>query len=454
MTVLDLCGGGATATGRRRANEDSLLAEAPAFIVADGMGGHAAGAEASQAVIEAFRPLAGRIDVEPAEAAGCVDRAREAVSRVANIHGAQSGSTVTGAVGVALAGVPWWLVLNVGDSRVYSYGAGTLEQVTRDHSRVQELVDAGQLSPEEAEAHPERNVVTRAIGDGGTGVDVWLVPRRRGRTLVAVSDGLVKALSDAQIGQLLAHGGEPGALAQGLVDAAVAAGARDNVTVVVARADGQETPAGAETYGWPVWTGVVTDDALAAAVPTANVASPSVEVTGMGESEPDDATVVPVRLRGEPEPEPDADDATVVSARLRGEPEPEPEPDDATVVSARLRGESEPEPEPDDATVVSARLRGEPSAPIAAPPASSAPSGGPHSHVAVLEREAPERITAELVHVVAPPSVAPLLEPSERQRRVRAKARRARATWAGVITGTLLAMAGLAALEVYLISEL
>ncbi|WP_082096871.1 PP2C family protein-serine/threonine phosphatase [Demequina gelatinilytica] len=452
MTSLGVRGAGATATGRRRANEDSLLAEAPAFIVADGMGGHAAGAEASLAVVEAFRPLAGRDDVEPAEAAACVERAREAVSRVAAVHGAQSGSTVTGAVGVTLAGVPWWLVLNVGDSRVYSYGAGVLEQITRDHSRVQELVDAGHLSPEEAERHPERNVVTRAIGDGGTGVDVWLVPRRRGRALVAVSDGLVKAVSDARIGQLLALGGEPGALAQGLVDAAVAAGARDNVTVVVAGSDAPETPAGAETYGWPLWTGAVTDDALAAAAAASKPEAAQAPAAPAGpgeppgtepESEPDDATVVSARLRGEPEP----DDATVVSARLRGEPEP----DDATVVSARLRGE--PDMEPDDATVVSARLRGEP-VPTAAPPASSASAAAPQPHVAILEREAPERITAELVHVVAPLSVAPLLEPSERERRVRAKARRARATWVGVIAGTLLAMAGLAALEVWLISAL
>lgn len=258
-------GAGATAKGRRRSNEDVFLAAGAAFLVADGMGGHHAGAEAARAVVDAFDSIASvdtHMPVTIADVNQCIAYAREAVADVRTRHGGQPGSTLTGAIAIDIDGSPWWLVINVGDSRVSCYTAGHREQITIDHSRVQELIDARAIEPSEATQHPERNIITRAIGDDGEGADQWLVPMRPNHTLVIASDGLTKALSEAEITALLTMDSEPQSGARQLVERAVEAGASDNVTVVLATTDAT-SPHDAPTTTPPLWTGsavFATDD--------------------------------------------------------------------------------------------------------------------------------------------------------------------------------------------------
>jgi serine/threonine protein phosphatase PrpC len=132
-----------------------------------------------------------------------------------------------------------WMVFNVGDSRVYAWDGRRLQQVTVDHSAVQELVDAGLISSDDAERHPDRNVITRAVGaDDVVEPDVWLVPAVGRQVFLICSDGLSKEVGDEQIAQILTgHSMHAAGLAGELVDAALAAGARDNVTAVVVESD-------------------------------------------------------------------------------------------------------------------------------------------------------------------------------------------------------------------------
>ncbi len=245
-------GAGATAIGGRARNEDAFLAETPVFIVADGMGGHIAGAEAARAAIEAFRPLATGEPATPEQVVEAHLRARAYVDEVQRAVGGDSGTTLTGAVAVTHRGSPWWMVINVGDSRTYALDGRELRQVSHDHSHVQELVDQGRITPAQALIHPDRNILTRAVGDDIHEMDAWLVPQVPGRRIVAASDGLMKAVSDAIIGEVAALAGGAEDAAAMLVDVALRAGATDNVTVVVADAT-STTPADADAAPWPVW---------------------------------------------------------------------------------------------------------------------------------------------------------------------------------------------------------
>ncbi|WP_062304074.1 PP2C family protein-serine/threonine phosphatase [Demequina subtropica] len=248
----EVLGGGATAVGGRARNEDAYLAEAPVFVVADGMGGHVAGAEAAGAAIAAFHPLAGAVAVTPSDVERAHLESRRLVARVQAEVGAASGTTLTGAVAVMHDGSPWWMVVNVGDSRTYALDGGTLRQVSVDHSHVQELVDEGYITPDEALVHPDRNLLTRAIGDDIPEMDAWLVPQVAGRRLIVASDGLMKEVEDREIGELAALIGDPTEAAAALVELAVGRGARDNVTVVVADAVSTTAP-DADPAPWPAW---------------------------------------------------------------------------------------------------------------------------------------------------------------------------------------------------------
>lgn len=245
-------GAGATSVGGRAHNEDSFLVGGPVFVVSDGMGGHVGGAAASAAVVRAFEPLTGRDGVDPLDVIAAVQAARDAVAVEARRLGGDPGATLTGVVGVEVDGRPWFLAINVGDSRVYALDAGAIRQVTVDHSRVQEMVDAGEIAAADAAGHPEANIVTRAIGDEGVGADAWLVPLVPGRRMVVASDGLMKELDDSHIAAIAAQVASPAQAAIALVDAAVSKGARDNVTVVIADAL-VSTPTGAAPTAWHVW---------------------------------------------------------------------------------------------------------------------------------------------------------------------------------------------------------
>ncbi|WP_433862295.1 PP2C family protein-serine/threonine phosphatase [Streptomyces sp. L7] len=162
-----------------------------------------------------------------------------------------TGTTVTGIALTLSDGSPYWLVFNIGDSRVYSFRDGTLEQLTVDHSIVQELLDAGAITPAEAEVHPHSNVITRAVGFNEDPVpDYFLFPIVAGSRLLVCSDGLTKELTEHGIRYYLGEGASPLDAAQQLMDAALGNGGRDNVTVVVV--DVLATPeSGSHREGFP-----------------------------------------------------------------------------------------------------------------------------------------------------------------------------------------------------------
>ena len=224
-----------THTGyRRRHNEDSVIATPPIFAVADGMGGHSAGDVASKAVVTRLHELGGA-GVTTAEA---INAALKAATVDISFTEDQSqlgvGTTVTGIALVVQDDQPCWAVFNVGDSRVYLLERNKLVQVTVDHSVVQELVDAGMISASEAEHHPDSNIITRAVGfNADPKTDFWLIPVRAGTRLLICSDGLTKEVDNNGIRQELAAGRSAEQSTGRLIDAALAAGGRDNVTVLI-----------------------------------------------------------------------------------------------------------------------------------------------------------------------------------------------------------------------------
>lgn len=231
---LQLSAGASTHPGLRRpTNEDSVLAEYPVFLVADGMGGHDAGDKASAAVVEAFRPLVGRDDVDPDEVVVAIENAHQLVAGIAKGTKRGAGSTATGVVAVRQGTTRCWLAFNIGDSRVYRLLAHRLEQVTVDHSVAQELVDQGKLAREDMAEYKGRNVITRAVGDSASAADYWLLPIVTGERILACSDGLTGELPDEAIRAGLTLGGSTPQTAQSLVAQAVSRGGRDNVSVVV-----------------------------------------------------------------------------------------------------------------------------------------------------------------------------------------------------------------------------
>jgi len=234
-TALRLAWGAATDTGHRRANnEDSFLARSPLFVVADGMGGHSAGDLASAAVIHRLAELVGDDFVEPRAIERALERATADISDVAAESESGVGTTVTGIALTMHHDEPSFAVFNIGDSRVYRFDAGELTQVTVDHSVVQELVDSGTISREQADVHPDSNIITRAVGfDVLPVADFWMIPVRMGLRMLICSDGLTKELSDDALQQQLTAGLSAQFTADSLIEAALVAGGRDNVTAIV-----------------------------------------------------------------------------------------------------------------------------------------------------------------------------------------------------------------------------
>jgi PPM family protein phosphatase len=226
-----------TDVGRqRRGNEDSSYAQPPVFVVADGMGGAQAGEVASQMVVESF--------VEGLPADGTPEERLSVVVQRANrdIHdrsrteaeSAGMGTTVTAAYldedSVALA--------HVGDSRAYLLRDGELSRLTEDHSLVEELLRGGKLTEEEALEHPQRSVITRALGiEPIVEIDTWTYPLRPGDVVLLCSDGLTSMISEQQVQEVLAEAPDLDTAADRLIDAANEAGGRDNITVVLFRVE-------------------------------------------------------------------------------------------------------------------------------------------------------------------------------------------------------------------------
>ena len=220
---------------RRKLNEDAVLAQPGRglFAVADGMGGHDAGELASGLVVEALARLPAEEHTDALLAAAT--RALEDVNRRLRAMAAGGpepstiGTTVVGLVlGDGRFGCFW-----SGDSRAYRLRGGQLTRLTRDHSLVQELVDAGMLSDSEAPHHPSANIVTRAVGaDDLLEVEGVTGDAEPGDRFLLASDGLTRHVDDGELEQLLARG-SPDALADQLIDTVMARGAYDNVSVVI-----------------------------------------------------------------------------------------------------------------------------------------------------------------------------------------------------------------------------
>jgi PPM family protein phosphatase len=224
-----------TDTGRqRRGNEDSAFARAPVFVVADGMGGAQAGEVASQIAVEAFEqglPDSGSPEQRLAQRVREANQRIHELSRADHEH-AGMGTTLTAAYldDAALA------IAHVGDSRAYLFRDGTLERLTQDHSLVEELLRQDKLTPEEAAEHPQRSIITRALGpEASVEVDTWTYPVRAGDVLLLCSDGLTSMISEQQVTEILAANPELTAAADALIDHANAAGGRDNITVILFR---------------------------------------------------------------------------------------------------------------------------------------------------------------------------------------------------------------------------
>jgi PPM family protein phosphatase len=224
-----------TDTGlQRRANEDSLLARSPLFVVADGMGGAQAGEVASRIAVESFQP--GLSDAAQPELA-LATLAREANTRIhelshENAEQAGMGTTLT----AVYVGEQEVAIAHVGDSRAYCLRDGELLRLTDDHSLVDELMRQGRLTPEEAVEHPQRSVITRALGPEGTvEVDTRSFRARSGDVYLLCSDGLTTMISEEQIASTLRAYPRLSDAGEALIASANDAGGRDNITVVLIR---------------------------------------------------------------------------------------------------------------------------------------------------------------------------------------------------------------------------
>jgi len=231
--------GAATSAGlRRQINEDSYVAAMPIFVVADGMGGHQRGDLASTIAVEEFARLADLPVVRPEHIDACFHSAAQRLRE--SLTEGVGGTTVCGVALSLLDGTPYWLIFNIGDSRAYRLNTARniMEQVSVDHSVIQELLDAGVVTPEEAEHHHERHVITRALESvNQPDPDYWMIPIDQSDSILLCSDGLCDELTDTEIARIWRSGLTPQDSANRLVDAAVAAGGKDNVTAVVVSAE-------------------------------------------------------------------------------------------------------------------------------------------------------------------------------------------------------------------------
>jgi protein phosphatase len=241
---VDLQYGVATDVGLvRRVNEDSVLAEPPVFVVADGMGGHDGGEIASRIVVEEFARLADtgydprqgtQIVLETLRSCQRALREYAATHRGSDGGAWHGGTTAVVALVVDADDGPGWLLTNLGDSRIYRFSRGSLHRVSTDHSVVQELVDSGRINEEQARVHPERHIVTRALGGPDPlAPDFFPIALDDAERVLLCSDGVTDLVRDPEIETLLADNPDPRDAADQVVAAALSAGGIDNATAVV-----------------------------------------------------------------------------------------------------------------------------------------------------------------------------------------------------------------------------
>jgi protein phosphatase len=225
----------------RTQNEDSFGADSVPglFIVADGMGGHAAGEVASQLAVRcategvALLPRPSPVDVARERVRLAIADANQVILTEGQTHPERSGMGTT-TTALLLSDEGWWVVGQVGDSRAYLIRDGSVRQITEDHTYVQELVNQGRLSDEEARLHPRSSLLTRALGTNShVKVDLFEGSVRPGDRFVLASDGLMSMLPETRTHEMLAGFNSPETLVGELIEAANEAGGYDNVTVIV-----------------------------------------------------------------------------------------------------------------------------------------------------------------------------------------------------------------------------
>lgn len=222
----------------RRTNEDAFLAEPPLFAVADGMGGHSAGDVASATAVEV---LAREVKDAGEALAAAVKAANEAVHRQASSDPGLSGMGTT--MTAMLAGPTSAQIVHVGDSRAYLLREGRLERLTRDHTVADRLAREGKIPAEDADRHPQRSILERALGvSPEVNVDVEVIDIRPDDRLLLCTDGLTSMLTDEEIREILEAEDVPERASKRLVEEAVRAGGNDNVTAVVVDYPAGEAP--------------------------------------------------------------------------------------------------------------------------------------------------------------------------------------------------------------------
>jgi serine/threonine protein phosphatase PrpC len=227
-------GAGTHVGGVRDHNEDAFFVSGEVCVVADGMGGHEAGEVASQLVTHIVADVFGAHRLEVSELPRFVSALNAAVLRKGVENNTRGmGTTVVGMAVADNGDAPSAVVFHVGDSRCYRLCNGVMRQLTSDHSHVQELVQAGRITPDEALTHPLRNVITRALGaDAAVEADFHVLDEEDCRILLC-SDGLSNEIDDDRIWDLLTSHADPTAAAVALIDAVLEGPARDNVTAIV-----------------------------------------------------------------------------------------------------------------------------------------------------------------------------------------------------------------------------
>ena len=234
-----------TDTGlQRRANEDSLLVRSPLFVVADGMGGAQAGEVASRVAVETFN--AGLEDgAEPEQSLARQVRAANArINQLSHERAEHAGMGTT--ITALYVGEREVAIAHVGDSRAYCLRDGELLRLTEDHSLVDELIRQGRLTPEEAEEHPQRSVITRALGpEPAVDVDVRSFRAHSGDVYLLCSDGLTTMVGEGRLRELLSAHVSLRDAGEAMIGAANGAGGKDNITVVLLRIEQAPSAAGA-----------------------------------------------------------------------------------------------------------------------------------------------------------------------------------------------------------------
>ena len=275
---------GRTDVGRQRtANEDSLFVSPPVFAVADGMGGAKAGEVASAVAVEAVEAAGESSEPTEAQLAGIVRDANRRIYELAVADESRRGMGTT----LTLAKVHGDEVslAHVGDSRAYRMREGELSQLTRDHSLVAELERSGQITAEAAEHHPQRSIITRALGpEPDVEVDTYTLAGRDGDLFLICSDGLTSMISDEEVASILRSASSLDVAANALVRAANQSGGKDNITVILFRLGEGDAAAAPATAPLPSDEDTIAGDLTAADLQALASAPPDADAS--------DATVI------------------------------------------------------------------------------------------------------------------------------------------------------------------